>query len=201
MLLINQLISAAIQIFLFALIPVIWWCVTARKQQSFAQWIGLKKFTLRKRQIWIWTIGIALIYIGLAGYLIYLLKGTKTATSQFAGLGISAVPAILIYAIFNTAFAEELLFRGFLLKRLSSKFGFALANVIQAALFGLLHGLMFFSLVNAAKAVLITAATAIIAWTMGYINEKQANGSIIPSWIIHSISNLLAGICAAFLII
>lgn len=76
-----------------------------------------------------------------------------------------------------------------------------MANTIQALLFGLLHGVMFFLLVGTVKTILIIIATGVIAWFMGYINEKYSNGSIIPSWIIHTISNLLSGVCAAFLII
>lgn len=110
----------------------------------------------------------------------------ETATSEFTGLGAAALPAIVVYAAFNTAFPEELLFRGFLLKRLSNKFGFHVANFIQAFLFGLLHGVMFFTLAGVVKAVLIIAFTGAIAWFMGYVNEKCANGSIIPSWIIHT---------------
>ena len=40
---INKVISSILQIILFAIIPFIWWCITARKQQSFTKWIGLKK--------------------------------------------------------------------------------------------------------------------------------------------------------------
>ena len=49
-------------------------------------------------------------------------------------------------------------------------------------------------------AVIILVFTAMIAWAMGYINEKKANGSIIPSWIIHTIANIFSGVCAAFVI-
>lgn len=63
------------------------------------------------------------------------------------------------------------------------------------------HGVMFFTLAGAVKAILIIAFTGAIAWFMGYVNEKCANGSIIPSWIIHTVSNLFSGSCAAFLII
>lgn len=129
---------------------------------------------------------------------LYLIRGIETATSEFTGLGVAAIPAIVIYATFNTAFPEELLFRGFLLKRLANKFGFNIANIIQALLFGLLHGIMFFMLVGIVKAILIITFTGVIAWFMGYINEKYSNGSMIPSWIIHTISNLFSGICAAF---
>lgn len=39
---INKVISSILQIILFAIIPFIWWRITARKQQSFTKWIGLK---------------------------------------------------------------------------------------------------------------------------------------------------------------
>lgn len=130
---------------------------------------------------------------------LYLIRGIETATSEFAGLGVAAIPAIVIYAAFNTALPEELLFRGFLLKRLANKLGFNIANIIQALLFGLLHGIMFFMLAGIVKTILIIAFTGVIAWFM--VNEKYSNGSLIPSWIIHTVSNLFSGICAAFLIL
>lgn len=132
---------------------------------------------------------------------LYAIRDIETATSDFTGLGVAAIPAIVIYAAFNTAFPEELLFRGFILKRLTNKFGFNIANFTQALLFGLLHGLMFYVLVGAVKTILIITLTGAIAWFMGCINEKNSNGSIIPSWIIHTVSNLFSGICAAFSII
>ena len=77
-----------------------------------------------------------------------------------------------------TSLPEEIFFRGFLLKRLSNKFGFKIANVIQSIIFGLLHGIMFFSLVGIVKATIIILLTVIVAYAMGYINEKKANGSM-----------------------
>ena len=140
-------------------------------------------------------------YLFVGAITLYALRNTETATSAFTGLGINAIPAIVIYASFNTAFPEELLFRGFLLKRMANKFGFNIANLTQALLFGLLHGVLFFSLIGVIKAILIILFTGAIGWFMGYINEKSSNGSIIPSWIIHTISNIFSGICAAFSII
>ena len=40
----------------------------------------------------------------------------------------------------QTGLSEEILFRGFLGKRLIAKFGFAVGNVVQGLLFGTLHG-------------------------------------------------------------
>lgn len=197
---INKIVSSILQIILFGIIPFAWWFITARKYQKFTDWIGLKKIQGGKKTlIGIVTVSIAFLFLGILT--LYTIRGIETATSEFKGLGAAAVPAIVIYAAFNTAFPEELLFRGFILKRLISMFNFNIANFIQALLFGLLHGVMFFSLVGVMKAILIIIFTATIAWFMGYINEKVAEGSILPSWAIHTVSNFASGICAAFSII
>lgn len=196
----NKIVSSILQIILFSVVPFIWWFATTRKNQKFTDWIGLKKIRGgRKTIIAIIIVSIAFLFSG--ALTLYSIKGLETATSEFSGLGTSAIPSIIIYAAFNTALPEELLFRGFLLKRLANKFGFNIANFTQALLFGLLHGVMFFSLVSVAKVLLIVTLTGTIAWFMGYINEKYSDGSIIPSWIIHTVSNLFSGICAAFSII
>ena len=197
---VNKILGSIIQIILFAIIPFIWWMVTARKKQSFTEWIGLKKIDGGKKTLTA-TILVAVAFLFSGVLTLYAIRGVETATSEFAGLGVVAIPAIIVYATFNTAFPEELLFRGFLLKRLANKLGFNIANLIQAFLFGLLHGAMLFSIVVVIKSILIIVFTGAIAWFMGYINEKNSNGSIIPSWIIHTISNLFSGICAAFAII
>ncbi len=196
----NKVLSSIIQIILFTIIPFIWWLITARKKQKFTEWIGLKKIKGGKKTL-ISVIFVAIAFLASGILTLYLIKDIETATSEFAGLGAAAIPAIIVYATFNTAFPEELLFRGFLLKRLANKFGFNTANLIQALLFGLLHGAMFLALAGIMKAVLIIIFTGGIAWFMGYINEKNSDGSIIPSWIIHTVSNLLSGIFAAFSII
>ena len=197
---INKVISSALQIVLLAIIPFVWWFITARKKEKFTKWIGLKKVE-GGRNTFIAVILVSIAFLLSGALPFYLIKGVETAVSEFAGLGASAIPAIIIYATFNTAFPEELLFRGFLLKRLANKFGFHIANFTQALLFGLMHGAMFFSLVGVVKAVLIIGFTGAIAWFMGYVNEKCSKGSIIPSWTIHTVSNLFAGICAAFSIL
>lgn len=196
---VSKVMSSVLQIILFMIVPFIWWLVTARKKQKFMEWIGLKKIEGGTKTLMA-TLLVAVAFLFTGVLTLYAIGNVKTATSEFAGLGGVAIPAIIIYAAFNTAFPEELLIRGFLLKRLENKLGFNIANAIQALLFGLLHGAMFFSLVGVIKAILIIAFTGVIAWFMGYINEKYSNGSIIPSWIIHTISNLFSGICSAFML-
>lgn len=197
----EKIINSIIQIILFSLIPLIWWLITARKDITFSQWVGLKPVSDgKKSKLAIWTIGISVAFVLISVIILYLIRNVETATSVFWGLGIKAVPAIIVYAVFNTSLPEEILFRGFLLKRLADRFGFAMGNVIQSILFGLLHGVMFFSLVGTVQTILIILFTGGIAWCMGVINEKKANGSIIPSWCIHAISNVFSGICSAFML-
>ena len=197
----EKIINSIMQIILFSFIPLIWWLITARKDISFSQWVGLKPVSDgKKRKLAIWTICISATFILISVIILYLIRNVETATSVFRGLGMKAIPAIIVYAVFNTSLPEEILFRGFLLKRLSNRFGFTMGNIIQSILFGLLHGVMFFSLVGTVQTILIILFTGGIAWCMGVINEKKANGSIIPSWCIHAISNVFSGICSAFML-
>lgn len=200
--LVNKIISSVMQIILFSLIPLIWWLITARKKESFFKWIGLKKIEKEnKKSSLVNMLPIAISYLIVSFITIYLIKDIETATSEFAGMGISALLPALIYAIFNTSLPEEILFRGFLLKRIASKFGYMIANIIQSTIFGLLHGFMFFNVLGIVKTIVIILFTGIIAFAMGYINEKKANGSILPSWFIHALSNIFASIIAMFSLI
>ena len=82
--LINKIVSSIMQIFLFALIPLIWWFVTAKRNESFFKWIGLKKVDKenKKRSISIMLV-ITLVYIMVSFITLYLIKDIKTATSEF----------------------------------------------------------------------------------------------------------------------
>lgn len=200
-LMIQTLISAVIQVILFSLIPFIWWLVTAKKEKSFFEWTGLKKpETKSPKQLIIWCVGVAAAFLTLSVFIMAPLSNIETAASGFAGMGAAALPAILIYAAVQTGLSEEIVFRGFLLKRFASRFGFTAGNIIQSILFGFLHGVMFFPVTGAPKAILIILFTGGIGWCMGFINETKAGGSIIPSWCIHAAANIFSGICSAFML-
>ncbi len=55
-------------------------------------------------------------------------------------MGWSAFPSAFLFGIIQTGLSEEILFRGFLAKRLISRFGFATGNLLlsMAEAFGLL---------------------------------------------------------------
>ena len=201
--LIQQMTNALIQIALFMLLPFIWWFVTARRKSSFLDWIGFKPLKdTGNHKMWLW------IFLGLLSFTIFsylvlytIVKDLKTATSSFAGLGFQALPAVLIYSLFQTSLPEELLFRGFLLKRFSVCLPFGVANTIQATLFGLLHGLMFITEVSWLQTLVIILCTGGIAAYLGFVNEKKSGGSILASWIMHALANVITGMLSAFLLI
>lgn len=200
-LLTQKILSSIIQILLCTLIPFIWWCITAGKKNNFFQWIGLKRISSTKEnKTYLWIVGTSIIFLAVSVFILYTIRNIETATSDFSGLGIKALPAIFVYAIFNTSLPEEILFRGFLLKRISNKFGFPVGNAVQSILFGLLHGAMFLSLTDTLKAILIIVFTGVIAWCIGYVNEKKSEGSILSGWCIHAIANIFSGVCSAFLL-
>ena len=201
--LIQQMTNALIQIVLFMLLPFIWWLVTARRKSPFLEWLGFKPLKdTGNHKMWLW------IFLGLLSFTIFsylvlytTVKDLKTATSSFSGLGFQALPAVLIYSLFQTSLPEELLFRGFLLKRFSVCLPFGVANTIQAALFGLLHGLMFITEVSWLQTLVIILCTGGIAAYLGFVNEKKSGGSILASWIMHALANVVTGMLSAFLLI
>ncbi len=193
----NELIGSLVQVLLFSLLPFLVWLISARKKESFFQWIGLKKPVCQNTtRILLVAVVTAIIYImAMILFLKLLPDGITTAGSQFAGQGMAALPAVLAYSFFRTALAEEILFRGFLLKRLQNKFGFLSANTLQALVFGLMHGIPL-GLVTRSVAVftVLTLVPGALGWYLGWFNERHCGGSIIPSWLLHGCVNYLSGI-------
>ena len=200
--LINITISSFIQLIGFSIIPFVWWLFTARKI-SFFKWLGLRKpnFTISVIKLVILISAIASLYTVLMAYILNnIITSTQTATTQFSGKGIGALPLILIYAVIQTSLSEEIFFRGFLGKRFNHKFGFKIGNVMQALIFGLLHGIPFgIATGNFLVFILLVLLPGIIGWFQGWINEKCSSGSILPSWGLHAIMNILSGLGVALL--
>ncbi|MEY9974860.1 membrane protease YdiL (CAAX protease family) [Lysinibacillus sp. RC46] len=196
----ESAISAIIQVILFSVIPFIWWFFSARKEQTFLTWLGLKKPVIEnKGNYFLWSLFIIiLLFVPLITISYFYLDSSTLATNRFTGLGFSALIPALFHSIVQTGLSEELLFRGFLLKRFMHKFGFQMGNIMQSLLFGILHGLLMFSFIPFGVVVLVVIATAFVGYLMGWINERKSNGSIITSWGIHSIVNLIAAFITMF---
>lgn len=125
-----------------------------------------------------------------------------TGILRTMGLSAASIAILLIVAIFKTALAEEILFRGFIAKQLTNKLGFKTGNLIQATIFGVVHFLLFWALTKSTLIFLLFSFFFSFAagWTIGSINEKYANGSIIPGWIAHAIGNTISYAIIAFVI-
>jgi len=196
----QSVIDAVFQVILFSVIPFIWWLISAKKEQSFFAWLGLQKPVIENKGNYsVWLLVIIVLILGPIFTITYFyLDSSILASNRFTRLGFSALLSALFYAIVQTGLSEELFFRGFLLKRFMHKFGFQIGNIMQSLIFGTLHGWILYSIIPFGVVVLVVLATGFAGYLMGWINERKSNGSIITSWCIHGIGNLLASLMAMF---
>ena len=204
----SQFISTLIQIVVVTLIPFCVFVFAKNKTGTFIAYIGLYRPTAK-------AVGLAgfaaILFLIAAVGAAFLSDGIKESmlsphsiTGQFRQMGLNAnsVCILLMISLFKTAFAEEIFFRGFIAKRLISKYGFSKGNMLQAIIFGLVHLLLFWLVVNTSfiHLAFIFTFTTIAAGSICYINEKLAKGSIIPGWIAHGLGNALGYFVIAFMI-
>jgi len=200
---INEFIGSIIQVIALSIIPFLWWVVTARKKEVFFEWVGIRKVETENRNKLLFFTGLCLIFFLIIGIpILYLTKDIETTTSKFKSLKFTGLPSVLIYAFIRTALSEELFFRGFITKRLINKFSFNIGNFIQGVLFGLVHIVLMPSAnISVIVLIMVGVFTGFIGWYMGYINERMANGSIIPGWIIHGLANTFSSVIQLFSLI
>ena len=198
----SKLMSGIMELLIVSVIPFITWLIWSRKKVGFFGWIGLKKVQTQQKGRLVQTIfGFTLLFTLFSIVVFSWFDSSQTATADFSGKGIGALPTILAIAILGTALPEEIFFRGFLLKRLQGKLGFLGANLVQSLLFGLMHALMFIQQTDVLIAMVIFAYTSLIAFVLGAINEQKANGSILSSVFIHALANTVVGLLFAFSLI
>jgi membrane protease YdiL (CAAX protease family) len=193
----SNFINALVQVALFSLIPFIWWLVTARKNENFFHWIGLKRPVLSNARLFaIVVLAYAVVTVLSQALNGVLFNRSVTASAQFSEFSVSQLVNGLVYGLVQTGLAEEILFRGFLMKRLGKQFGFAIGNALQALIFGLLHGVLFYTVggVSMLGVVIITVVSAAGGWLFGYVNEKLSGGSIMPSYLMHGLGNFLVAL-------
>lgn len=199
---VSLFISSILQVVAFSLIPFIWWFFTARKDTRFFRWLGLTKpITTRPLQLWLLCLIATLLFLAPSFFLLIFVDIENLATSQFAGIGVAAFLPALIYSFIQTGLSEEIFFRGFLAKRLIGKIGFFYGNIVQGFIFGAMHGVLFMFITNTSTTVVIVLFTSAIGYLLGWINEKKAGGSILPSWLLHSVANFIISCLAMFSII
>ena len=198
MFLLSSVISAFIQLALALVIPGIWWAVSARGSVRFTAWLGLCRPSWDTH--WIRVAGAVVVWALVGGALVVLLQSqvTGASASRVAGLGVSGIVPVLFQSFVQTSLSKEIFFRGFLGKRFIARWGFLVGNAAQAAVFGLMHVAMFASSLDPMCLVLVGALTGASGWLVGWLNERQAGGSILPGWVLHASVNLSVGLASAF---
>ena len=187
---VTEVFSSVVQVLLFSLIPFIVWLIIARKKESFFNWIGFKGVGDDKKNVLKYAIG-AFVICEVVGFTVNNIFMKEINISQYAGYGIKGLPSAIIYAYIHTALSEEIIFRGFIQKRLQSKLGFRTAAIIQGLLFGLIHVVIGLGQINLVQGLVLMFYPMVPAILIAYVNEKKANGSIIPGCFIHGTLNIL----------
>lgn len=191
----NQLLNAIIQVLLFSLVPLLWWLVTARKKVAFFDWLGLRwPKNVNTRTLWGSIVLVTVVCFVIGEVAVWARGDVEAAESAYQGMGLGALPTVLVYAFIQTGLSEEILFRGFLLKRLMAKWGFVVANIVQALIFGALHLTMVWGQVGFLAGAVIVIYPMIPAVLMSILNEKKADGSILPSWLVHGTLNTVSAL-------
>jgi membrane protease YdiL (CAAX protease family) len=188
---IGELISSVAQVLIFSLIPFLVWLLTARKKQSFFSWLGFKKVTSDKKECAKFII-CSVIICDVVGLIVYkILLDADWNKSSFAAMGISGLPSSILNAVVHTALSEEILFRGFIQKRLQTKFSFKVSTAIQAVLFGFAHIVLILDKINFVEGVALVLFPILPGILFAYANEKKGDGSIFPGWIMHGSMNII----------
>lgn len=204
----HHFISALLQLIIFILIPFTVYLVSKKSVRGFFDYIGLKRSEVKANYIAV-AVSLVFLIIGVSATVFSskmreLLTTPPSITGEIKQMGLSleSVGVLLLIACFKTSLGEEILFRGFIAKRLINKLGYQTGNILQAIIFALIHVILFWLLTKAdiAFSAFIFVLTGTVAYVIGYINEKIANGSIIPGWIAHGLGNTLSYFIIAFVI-
>lgn len=200
----DVLTSTLVQISFVFIISWISYFVFCREKNGFFHWIGLympKSNNWIKKSIMVFTVALLimvgpLIIFQYLGYITPEMTYDKTISGQ--GLSINILIIIFLKAIIQTSLSEEIFFRGLIGKRVAKKFGYPAGNIIQSIIFGLPHGLPFMIVYKeyiVGTVLIITAG--IVGYLQFWLNEKKADGSLVPSITIHSIMNIMSFISKA----
>jgi membrane protease YdiL (CAAX protease family) len=205
---INELISAILQIIAFSVIPFIFFLFRKDKSVSFLQYIGLYKASPRSigyaivASLLFLAPGLGMIFADESMRHLVVTPPSVTGKIRLIDSKEVAVALILIVALIKTSFSEEIFFRGFIARRLINVWGFVMGNIVQSLIFGIVHLLLFWQLMNPSifAVLFIFTFSTLAGWVIGVIKEKYARGSIVPGWVAHALGNTLSYTIIVFII-
>lgn len=205
----SSITTTIVNLIVFSLLPIIWWFFKHRKEEGFFRWIGFFKPQLKSKW-WVLLI-FAILYYFFYNFdftqfvspetLEYIENSASVSANVFAGIGVAAILPAFIENFIANGVAEEILYRGFLCKRLISKIGLVKGIILQAVLFGLMHNILYILAglnVGLWYHILTFIFTGMGALLLGWLNEKIFNGSIIPGILLHGAGNFIASLLVAF---
>lgn len=190
---VEGLINTVIQVGVVLIVCLVAWLIFGRRKASFHTWVGLTGAPP--------LLLLACLVLGAAGAWLLLQApgvaalasgpGTVIAAATPDGVTAGAIVVLVVSAVFKTAFAEELLFRGLIGKRLYGVMGFWPGNLVQALLFGAVH-LPLLLLPDAPRptVLLMIGFVTVLALVSGWLNERRAGGSVLPGFALHAAGNL-----------
>ncbi len=190
---IQGLVSTFIQVGVVLIICLVAWLIFGRRKTPFRKWVGLTGAPPLLLIICL-AAGAAVAWLLLQAPGVAELAaspGTVIASALAGGVTASSLIVLAFSALLKTAFAEELLFRGLIGKRLYGALGFWPGNLLQALLFGAVH-LPLLMLPEAPRQIvlLMIGFATLLALVSGWLNERRAGGSILPGFALHAASNL-----------
>lgn len=198
MILLNQITSAVLQLLIFSSVPFVWYILTHKRVKGFFKWLGFKTAPNPPLKAMFcilagFLVGVFLPYMWLykSGNLNY--QGFTVDAFQQTGWSIETFTVILIWAVIQTSLSEEIMFRGFLCKRLCNKFGEKIGNTVQALFFGMVH-IAALPDKNIPAMFIVLLLTGGIGYTLGWLSLKKVQGSILYGWAIHATVNILSPI-------
>ena len=181
---------------IFLIIPFTWNCIVKKRS---AKYLG---FTFNDffRNV---GLGVLIAFV-LIGFIIIIelnfqiessIKDlmVKSRSPAFTFLKIFPFPqCVLMFFIYNLlvqAFGEELFFRGFILKELLNRIREYAAITISALFFGVIH-LPLLIIIPGLVSAFFVINSVLVGIIFAYIFVKR--GSLIPSWVAHTIANTFA---------
>ena len=150
--------------------------------------LGMPKFSVKAE----WILTAIILPVAVTSVYIIGFEGTFVSSNMTRNQIFDTLSAGIFFTGIAAGLVEEMVFRGFLLKRIKNKFGFGIGNLIQAVLFGLLHGIPFgMATQNILVTVLLTILPGAFGWYQGWLNEKRCGESIVSSWLLHGTMNFI----------
>ena len=185
----NEGINVLINIVLFSIIPFLGYVLGKRRVKGFIRYLGI--YVPNEMDV-AGSIKIILpVYlITLAANLVVIATGNSQRSTGGVEQNVWWVVSIglLLYGL-KTGIAEEIFFRGFVVKRSYPLFGLSKGILVQAVIFALPH-----VVINGPASPVDIAVRVINAFVLGcafgYVVEKKSCGSILPVMAAHTMINI-----------